>query len=218
MNKKLALFPLLLLSLSVFVSSCLNTNSNEEDIDEEWKSLNETRFAQIKADNSYHSLESRTYDGEVRWRESNTIPVEESAVLRTTISGTPEFTDTVVVRYEGWYFDKEGTKVIFDSSENPSLISKINYALGYGSLYPNKKPATFAVNGVIDGWTTILQDMKTGEEREVCIPYQLGYGSTVKTYSPSSSSTTSYTMIPAYTTLFFNIRLLKIIPMKGLNN
>ena len=61
-------------------------------------------------------------------------------------------------------------------------------------------PRSFRVSGTVDGFATMLQHMKVGEQVEVCIPQRLGYGATAQT------------SIPAYTTLWFRIKLLKIIP------
>lgn len=232
MRKKLYLFPLLLLGFFMFTAtSCLNNNNdNEVEIDEEWKSLNETRFATVASDPSFNALSSQSGNGKVYWQGSTVITDTDAGnILKITVEGKPEFTDTVVIRYEGWYFDKAGEKVIFDSTENPSLRSRIDYTYGkVSSPYPNYTRATFAVNpatsataannyvgGIIEGCSILLQDMKVNDERVVCMPQQLGYGSTASTYSPTTSSPT-FTLIPAYTTLWFRIKLYQIIPMKGL--
>jgi len=204
-------------------------DDDEVVIDQEWKSLNEKRFNDLVAGKEYRELTSQSGNGKILWKNSQEIEtIDERNLLRIAVDGKPEFTDTVVVRYEGWYFNKNNEKLIFDSTENPSLRTEIDYSLG---LAPNKDPnkisAKFAVNpstvasasngyigGVIDGWSTALQDMVLGEEREIVLPYQLAYGSTPSTYRPSSSGTI-YTLIPAYTTLHFRLKLLKIIPMKG---
>lgn len=219
MRKKLYLFPLFLLGFFLFTTtSCLNSNHDDEvKVDEEWKALNETRFAKVASDDSFNELSSQSGNGKIYWQKSTEITsVDEGNTVRITVEGKPEFTDTVVVRYEGWFFDKTGDKKIFDSTENPSLKSTVDYNYGVASsAEPNYNKITFTVNKVIDGWITLLQDMRVGEERIVCIPQQLGYGGTASTYTPTSTSPT-YTLIPAYTTLWFRIKLYKIIPMKGL--
>ncbi len=213
MTKKLLLFPLIVFAVCLGMVSCVD-DDDDVNIDEEWKSLNEGYYNKVAADASYNALSSQSGNGKVYWKNSSVI-VDSKDALRISPEGKPEFTDTVVVRYEGWYLDKEGEKVIFDSTENPSVSSRLAYALtDRDSPYPNKKSIKFAVNGVIDGWTTLLQDMKVGEEREVCIPQILAYGSIGSTYYSSTTKST-YPMTPGYTTLWFNVRLLKIIPMKG---
>lgn len=66
----------------------------------------------------------------------------------------PLATDTVVVNYKGTLID--GTA--FDNS------------------FDRGEPATFPVNGVIRGWTEILQLMPKGSHWKVYIPSELGYG------------------------------------------
>lgn len=66
----------------------------------------------------------------------------------------PSATDKVTVNYQGTLID--GTE--FDSS------------------YKRGKPASFPVNGVIKGWTEILQLMPVGSKWEVYIPGNLAYG------------------------------------------
>jgi FKBP-type peptidyl-prolyl cis-trans isomerase FklB len=67
---------------------------------------------------------------------------------------SPKATDTVTVNYKGTLID--GTE--FDSS------------------YKRGQPATFAVNGVIPGWTEALQLMKEGSKWQMFIPSNLAYG------------------------------------------
>lgn len=67
---------------------------------------------------------------------------------------TPKATDQVTTHYRGTLID--GTE--FDSS------------------YKRGKPATFAVNQVIPGWTEALQLMKEGDKWQLFVPAKLGYG------------------------------------------
>lgn len=78
--------------------------------------------------------------------------------IKTLQKGTgtrhPRATDSVTVHYTGWTTDGE----MFDSS----------VARG--------EPATFPLNGVIDGWTEGLQRMVEGEKARLWIPEHLAYG------------------------------------------
>ena len=60
------------------------------------------------------------------------------------------------------------------------------------------KPAEFYFSQVIVGWQTALLNMVEGDIWRVYIPAKLGYGSTEKTN------------IPAYSTLIFDINLVKV--------
>ncbi len=66
----------------------------------------------------------------------------------------PKATDRVKVHYRGTLID--GTE--FDSS------------------YTRGKPATFALKGVVAGWTEALQLMKVGSKYRLFIPSELAYG------------------------------------------
>lgn len=66
----------------------------------------------------------------------------------------PSLKDTVTAHYRGTLID--GTE--FDSS------------------YKRGEPASFAVTGVIKGWTEVLQLMKVGSKWQVYIPSHLAYG------------------------------------------
>ena len=67
---------------------------------------------------------------------------------------SPKATDTVETHYHGKLLD--GT--VFDSSVERG------------------QPVSFAVNGVIKGWTEALMKMKVGDKWELVIPAELAYG------------------------------------------
>lgn len=91
----------------------------------------------------------------------------------------PKPSDRVTVHYTGTLID--GT--VFDSSVQRG------------------EPATFNLNGVIRGWTEILQLMSKGDKWKVFIPSELGYGDHG---SPPA--------IGPGATLIFEINLIDIIP------
>jgi FKBP-type peptidyl-prolyl cis-trans isomerase len=88
----------------------------------------------------------------------------------------PTSADTVVCHYRGTLID--GTE--FDSS------------------YKRGEPASFAVTGVIKGWTEALQMMPVGSKWKLTIPAELAYGERGR---PN---------IPANSTLLFDIELVDI--------
>ena len=96
----------------------------------------------------------------------------------------PLFTDTVDVHYRGKLIPLyDGSEVVFDQSYAGDLNGDI-------AVY-----ASFQVNGLIEGWTTILQHMVVGDRWEIHVPYQLGYGS----YGSGD--------IPGYSALVFDVQL-----------
>jgi FKBP-type peptidyl-prolyl cis-trans isomerase FklB len=60
-------------------------------------------------------------------------------------------------------------------------------------------PVSFAVTGVIKGWTEALQMMPVGSKWKLYVPYTLGYG-------PGP-----YNTIPGGSALIFEIELLGIV-------
>lgn len=70
----------------------------------------------------------------------------------------------------------------------------------FDSSYKRGEPAQFPVNGVIAGWTEMLQMMKEGGEAEVYIPSDLAYG---ERGAPP--------VIGPGETLIFKIELLKVV-------
>lgn len=89
----------------------------------------------------------------------------------------PVATDSVTCNYAGTLID--GTE--FDNS------------------YKRGQPITFAVNGVIRGWTEALQLMPAGSRYKLYIPQQLAYG------------TNDTGSIPAGSVLVFEVELLKVV-------
>lgn len=100
---------------------------------------------------------------------------------------SPLGTDTVAVHYSGKLIN--GT--VFDQSFSGNWNAEVS------------EPRSFAVSGVIVGWTTALMQMKEGQHVELYIPASLGYGSVASGE------------IPAYSALVFDVRLEEVIHPKG---
>lgn len=99
----------------------------------------------------------------------------------------PLYTDSVTTNYRGSLIPLyDGSKVVFDQGYQGDLDGAIAVPVG------------FAVNGVVEGWTTVLQQMVEGDRWEVHIPYNLGYG----IYNNGE--------IPGYSTLVFDMQLVKL--------
>ncbi len=98
-------------------------------------------------------------------------------VIQAGTGAMPKATDTVEVHYRGTLID--GTE--FDSS------------------FSRGQPATFPVNGVIQGWQEALQLMKEGAKWQVYVPSELAYG-----------SRGAGAQIGPDSTLIFDVELMKI--------
>ncbi|MFH0919082.1 MAG: FKBP-type peptidyl-prolyl cis-trans isomerase [Fibrobacterota bacterium] len=100
------------------------------------------------------------------------------SVERPGKGAKPKATDKVKVHYRGTLVDGQE----FDSS------------------YKRGEPISFALNGVIPGWTEGLQLMPVGSKYKLFIPYPLGYGE-----QGAGAS------IPPYSALIFEVELLDIV-------
>lgn len=96
----------------------------------------------------------------------------------------PLQTDSVEVHYRG--------QLLPSTSYPQGLVFDYTYDEPFDPVVAT--PAKFAVGSVIIGFSTVLQHMRRGDHWKVYIPYQLGYS-------------TSTSVIPAYSTLIFDLRL-----------
>lgn len=115
------------------------------------------------------------------FKKEESVQLTASGVAYKTLQegtgATPALTDTVRVRYVGTLIDGKE----FDKNET-------------GIEFP--------VNGVIKGWTEMLQQMKVGQKVHFVIPQELAYG-----------EGGNYTIEP-FSTLVFEMELLGVKPAK----
>lgn len=206
MKKYTSIFTLLLVAFLFFpFSSCKDDDENDYEVSAEWKAHQEKWLQDIveaTRQGIYTQIKSESGKGYVYTRPSDYITNNQAgdfdkdgpealpkAETRST-GRTIYETDIVQIRYEGWYYNLDNKKIVFDTTEK-------NNATSY----------TGAVNGFVDGFKTALLEMEVGEELIVCIPYQLAYGE----YNSATNS------IPGSTTLFFDIKLLRNISAEERN-
>lgn len=172
------------------LSSCSETNDEEEEFPD-WKNRNEQYFSKAYTEarqlvssgsKEWKVIRSATLNEDVATHDYDNIVVK--VLTEGTGSGCPMYTDSVKVHYSG------------------RLIPSTTYADGYvfdqswtGDYnLETMMPRTFAVGGVVKGFSTALQNMHIGDRWQVTMPYQLGY---------DSDSTPG----AAYSTLIFDVTL-----------
>ena len=111
-------------------------------------------------------------------------------------------TVTVTNNIEG-----EGAEILLHSKILVHYTGKLEDGTVFDSSYDRGEPATFALNGVIQGWQQILQKMPVGSKWKVFIPENLGYG-IAGVYKDAKKG--EY-IIPPSSTLVFDIELLSIV-------
>ena len=186
----------LLFSVSFAVSSCEETDGAVDPYFN-WRERNE-----LYIDSIARVAEANWGDEVGQWKKVHTykfVPpindlnpdVNDYVYCRVIKKGTgtvkPLYTDTVSTHYRGQLIPLyDGQKVVFDQSFQGDLKEDVAIPVG------------FPVSGVIEGWTSVLQQMVEGDRWEVHIPWQLSYGK----YGSSD--------IPGYSALVFDMQLVKI--------
>lgn len=178
--KKLNLSIFLIMSVAILFSSCDKT----ETFDDKWKLDNEAQFTATAANTTYTKINSQSGNGFILYKE-----------IKSGEGATPYFTDNVKVLYTGWYKNTWTKEDTYTDEKGNTIYNKVIF----DTTNNNNIARTFAVNGVVDGFSTALQHMQVGDKWEVWIPWKLGYG------EAGNSS------IKGYTTLVFEIELVAIV-------
>lgn len=118
--------------------------------------MKQKQEAQMKGMSDKNKQEGETFLAENKKKESvvTTASGLQYKVITEGTGASPKSTDTVSVHYKGTLINGKE----FDSS------------------YRRGQPASFPVNGVIQGWTEALQLMKVGSKWQLFIPSELAYG------------------------------------------
>lgn len=177
---------------SIFATSC--EEKTEESEYAHWQERNQRFIDSIAA------IAEENVDGQWLVYKSWRLPADNPNDLTATPSVnnyvychvekkgdgdiSPIYTDSIRANYRVWLINGE----LIDQSFKGELDPSINV------------PAEFAMSGMIDGWTTAVQQMHAGDIWTVYMPYTLGYGQT-KTGS-----------IPGYSTLKYLINLVDVYP------
>lgn len=223
MNKNLSLI-LILLGMLFYLPSCSDDDNNDNEVSEEWKTYQQSLYNKVMKEYAsesgvYKMISSVSGMGDIYVRDTDYISNNQkgefdkngpevfskeddtAAKSNTYASGDyPIDTDEVKIRYEGWYYTEGEKRIIFDSTEQ---ILNTKTGVWEWANNPTYEGSTGTVGFFTDGFRTLLQNMKVGEEKVVCMPYRLAYGE----YGESGENV----YIPGYTTLFFAVKLMEIV-------
>lgn len=178
---KLLVFPLTLAAM--MVASC-NDDDNKSVLEEygDWR----------KTNMAFYEDQKSVTDGGVTpiytvvspsWNPGAQILIRYLSNRSASIDNlSPMLNSTCSVKYIGRLYNGEA----FDSSYN--YVDSV---------------AQFMPNGVIQGWTIALMNMRVGDSARVVIPYEQAYG------SAGRSSGGKY-VVPPYSTLVFDMKLVDI--------
>lgn len=189
---KKAGFYIWMLITALFVISC--SDDDDDNSDEVWKLKNEQAFDEIANNPEYTELKSLTNAASLYYK-----------VLKSGEAGgdTPTSSDRAQVYYKGTFVVTDEDKGITKGDVFKSRFfddgEPYNVAMNSGVANYNEKSNPYGYKVEITGWLDALQYMVVGDKWEVWLPYQLAYGET------ASNS------IPAYSTLCFEIELMKVI-------
>ncbi|MDH8702043.1 FKBP-type peptidyl-prolyl cis-trans isomerase [Dysgonomonadaceae bacterium PH5-43] len=120
--------------------------------------------------------------------DSGTNNIKSVDLTELPEAGDPDFNFDSSAVYLLWEGAKYTSYVWLDGEQK---FEETNYDLGY----------TFYPYGIVRGLSYAIQNMVVGDKWLVCIPYTLGYGA-------SGLYSGGVTLVPGYSTLFFEVQLL----------
>ena len=174
---------LLALIALAFVAVCACKNDDETTWDEytDWRESNEAwlieQQARTDADgNPYFSTIVPS------WNPASYVLMHYCNDREETVGNlSPIFTSTVDVRY------------VLTNCDGDTLDSSLNSTVnGQTGIFRTR------LDGVIQGWSAAIPQMRCGDSAEILIPYEMGYGGT------------NMGTIKPYSALRFNVRLVDI--------
>ena len=194
--------------LPLFFVSCSETNDDLNEFSN-WKNKNEKYFTDI-----YFHADSAISNGDQNWKIIREWSLEDSYskvkennivvnILKTdNVSACPIYTDSVRAHIQSRLIPSNTYSKGYPFWE--SFDDKLDVTTSLPFLLSANGTISSEINTVnskqIDGLSTALQQMHIGDRWIVYVPYQYGYGS-VNNSSP---------IVPAYSTLVFDVTLVAI--------
>ncbi len=169
------------LNLEEFAAAVSDVFNSQTKIDDDKAQALFQGYMKEKSAQQFSAIKSEGENFLAKNAERPEVKTTESGLQYEVITpGTgaqPSATSNVTVHYHGSLIDGK----VFDSSVNRG------------------QPASFPVNGVIQGWQEALPMMKTGAKWKLYIPYNLAYG-----------ERGAGNDIQPYSALIFDVELLEI--------
>ena len=197
MKKTILLFlPFLLFLVGTFVSC---EEVQEEGKYDNWQKRNEAFIDSLKRETGEKYVATEDQAREMKVGTLYAIDVQTQGttlnsqyiyckkLTRNDEGRRPLYTESVSANYYGTLItgDKfDGTFVGYSATDRGELNGEEKMPTAFDS------PANFSVQGVIPGWTTVLQYMRTGERWIVYIPWSCAYGAEDKGSIPGYSALT----------------------------
>ncbi|MDR3269774.1 MAG: FKBP-type peptidyl-prolyl cis-trans isomerase [Tannerella sp.] len=167
----------------VLLAAC---NKDDASTDDAWRTANEQAFNALAHNTEYTEIKAPSNGGSIYYKSlqkgEGTKPIY--------------YTSYVQVYYKGWYVVTDAEKGITAGDVFDQRLSDTSTPLAVSVNPANSE--TSGASSVIEGWQVALQHMVEGDKWEIWIPSELSYGSTA-----------SGTM-PGYTTLAFEIEVVKV--------
>ena len=198
----------IILSMGLFTSCTEKDNTVEEFAD--WQSKNDTYWNKL-----YTTTQQKIKSGDTSWKiilnytfqnqkqtsgSALTYSPENYIIAHVEQAGTgttsPLYSDSVSMHYMGRLIPSTTytSGLIFDKSWSSDTFNATTSRPNHSSIGLSYDAQGKSAS-LVDGFTTALMSMHRGDHWTVYIPYQLGYGAT------------SAGLVPAYSILIFDLRL-----------
>ncbi|MFQ6678543.1 MAG: FKBP-type peptidyl-prolyl cis-trans isomerase [Fidelibacterota bacterium] len=171
-------------SIGVDIGKSMKTQKldlNEEALFEGWSNAFNGTDLKLTDDEMLAILNSFRKEFQEKSRQQAQVQAEENLAKGTAFLKENETKEGVETTESGLQYKiiKHGTGIKPKSTDRVSVHYRGTLIDGeeFDSSYKRGAPATFAVTGVIKGWTEALQLMPVGSKWELYIPSNLAYGS-----------------------------------------
>ena len=149
-----------LITIALFAFTIVSCgDDNEVVVDEVWLAANELAIDSVAKLPEYTKLEAGSKKGFIYYKVLRAGDSNGKKVLST---------DYVTMKFCGAFYNG----YVFDRTEGTDMDGTFGAATS--PKFPH--PKTLNASEVVEGWSVALQQMRVGDQWEVWIPWELGYG------------------------------------------